>query len=150
MQKVPRDAVWMLTEADVVRLARLALAGLPVVARRDGGVADADRALVEELVRESERVRSRVLRARTRRASRSRTSPAGPGTAAAPAGPAPAPCGHWLATSQVAAALDVDESYVRRLGRNGRLPARRTGRGAWEFDRDAVAAMAADRATRTG
>jgi excisionase family DNA binding protein len=53
----------------------------------------------------------------------------------------------WKTAQEVADRFSVSESYVRRLARQGRLTARRTGRGAWLVDAASLAAWAADRHT---
>lgn len=142
MQRIEAGAV-VLADTDVLRLARLAVAGLPVVARRDGVLMPEDQRLVADLDALSRQVRARIER-QTRRPAPSPGTKVGPADLQA-ASSAPST---WPSTSEAAAAYGVDESYLRRLARQRRLTARQAGRGGWEFEPASLAAWAIGR-TRT-
>lgn len=56
----------------------------------------------------------------------------------------------WLSTQEVAEALGVSDSFVRRLAKRRRFVARQAGRGApWLCDAASVAAWAAGRNSKT-
>lgn len=142
MQRIDAGAL-VLADRDVIRLARLAVAGLPVVARREGVLMPEDQRLVADLEALSRQVRARI----ERQARRPRPSP---GTKVGPVrGEASfSAASTWPSTSEAAAAYGVDESYLRRLARQRRLTARQAGRGGWEFEPASLAAWAIGR-TRT-
>lgn len=140
MQRIEAGAV-VLADLDVIRLARLAVAGLPVVARRDGALTAEDQRLVADLTRLSRQVRARVGR-------QTRRSKPGPGTTVGPGDGDSASSGpsSWPSTTQAAEAYGIDPSYLRRLARQRRLTARQqAGRGGWEFEPASLAAWAAGR-----
>jgi len=143
VQAIESGAV-VLADRDVIRLARLAVAGLPVVARRDGTLTAEDQRLVADLEALSRRLRNRIER-------ENRRPRPSPGTTVGPGGPAGASSGpsSWPSTAEAAAAYGLDGSYLRRLARQRRLVARRDGRGGWSYEPASLAAWAVGRAVRT-
>lgn len=119
-------------DREVLLLARIVQAGLPVVAARDGSLLDADRLLAEDVFRAAELVRRR--------------SRAGSGTSDDAAGEACASSAStWLGATEAGAAYGVSAAYIRRLARQRRLTAGRDGKGFWRIDPDALAGWAASR-----
>lgn len=136
---LPGPGVW-LSDRDCALIVRALRLGLAHLVGRDGvlpaGVAEVEAAIVVHAAAErfrQERPRSAV----------------GSGTALGlrevPA--APSAANGWISTQEVAQWYGVSESYVRRLARERRLLAQRTGRGTWRCDAASVAAWAATRHT---
>lgn len=135
MQRVEAGAL-ILGEADVIRLSRLALAGLPVLARQNGGLTDADRRLVEELHRAAQQVRNRERRRPDGGCATDDDGSSQPAASSAPT---------RLGTTEAAQAYGVSPAYIRRLASSKRLLAEVDGRGFWRVDADALAGWAAGR-----
>jgi len=128
-----------LSEVDVLLLSRVAWLGLAAMERRDGCARAAFRDVVDELCRAAEKSRRRIEQ-------ESRRSTPGPGTRRARTSPAHASSAQCLTAREAAGMLGCDESYARRLAREGRLEARKNGVGAWEFEPTQVAAAVRERA----
>lgn len=139
MQRIDAGAL-VLTDTELLLVARLIWLGLRAMERHDGGAPDGFRVVAAEVCAAAEQSRARIER-------EARRSRAGSGTTRARTGPAGAVSGRWLTTKQVAGMLGYsDESYVRRLARKGRLIARLTGAGTWEVEPNQIAAIVRERA----
>lgn len=136
-----RAGALILGDEDIIRLARLALAGLPVCAARSGGVSPDDKALVEALHRAAEQTRTRITR-------QNRTRQAGSATRRDTARSVPASSATWPTTTEAAQLYQVSSSYLRRLCREGLIASRPAPRGGYLLDPGSLAAWAAGR-TRT-
>ena len=135
----------VLDDRDVVRLARLAMAGLPIVERRDGASLNADRDLVEGLVREAARLRTQLRRQQGR-------SQPGCATEATPdvrESGSCAPSEGWISIPESARQYQVSSSYLRRLRQTGRITGRLKPSGGYELDVASLAAWSVGRPIRT-
>lgn len=141
MQHVPAGAV-VLGGEDIIRLARLALAGLPVCEARAGGVSAEDRALVEALHRAAEQTRTRIAR-------QARRQQAGSGTRRDTGRSVPGSSAPWPTTSEAAQLYRVSNSYLRRMCREGLIANRLAPRGGYLLEPGSLAAWAAGRASTT-
>lgn len=140
MQHVRAGAL-ILGDEDIIRLARLALAGLPVCAARNGGVSTDDKALVEALHRAAEQTRTRIGR-------QQRSPRPGSATRRDTAGSGPTLSATWPTTTEAAQLYQVSSSYLRRLCHEGLIANRPAPRGGYLIDPGSLAAWAAGR-TRT-
>ncbi len=136
MHPIDPTAALVLTDADVLRLDRLALAGLPAVGRLDGGVTETDRALVEALHRAARQARDR-LRSRSQAGRATRVAPdTAPGASSSTS---------WPTCSEAARQYGVDASYLRRRAAEGALRAKVGVKGEYRLDPDGLVEWAASR-----
>jgi hypothetical protein len=135
---------FVLDDRDIVRLARLTLAGLPIVERRDGATLGADRELVAALVREAERLRTQQRRQSGRPRHGCATEQAldvcGTGSFA-PSG--------WLSVKEAARQYEVSDTYLRRLRQTGRIAGRLKPGGGYELDPASLTAWSIGRPNRS-
>lgn len=131
MQQIEAGGL-VIGDRELIRLARLAVAGLPVVVARDGTLLDTDRLLVESLLRAAQLVKRR---SRTGCATMDDGSDERGASSAAT----------WLGTSEAGAMYGVSGTYLRRLAGQRRLRAGRDSKGAWRFEPDSLAGWAASR-----
>lgn len=129
---------------DLLLLARLVHAGLPVLERCDGP-SEGFRAVAAEVLRVAETERRRIEREarRSRRVSATSVAPR-----SFPA-PSSTPADAFVRTSEASATYGVSEQYLRRLAASKHLETVRGPRREYLFDTRSLAAWAASRATET-
>lgn len=140
MHQIPPDAAVILTDTDVIRVARLAVAGLPTIGRLEGGVTDADRAFVASLHRAAQQARNRL---KARSAPGCATTLADEDTASGSSAPS------WPTVSEAARHYGVSSTYLRRLAATGALKARHDeSTGGYRLEPDALVEWDAGRGNR--